>query len=235
MKRVLLVLGLPPVVFLVVIVAASAYYAAATGADAAAIAERVAGSAPYLLLIVEAVLLAVLMIALRAEGTSLAELGWRPGTGQAMWREVLVGAAPGLVLALLYVTWLSPLLAAVQRALGDYVPPGELLPSLSGAVLPFFIANVVLAPFVEESIYRGYGLARLRKRFALPVAIALSCVFFGLLHWAGGFWYVVLTGTLAGGLFAGLFVWRNNIIAPYAAHLTLNLVEFAYVWLWVAR
>ena len=235
MRRVLLVLGLPPVVFLVVIVAASAYYAAAMGADAAAIAERVAGSAPYLLLIVEAALLAILLIALRAEGTSVAELGWRPGAGQALWREVLVGAVPGLVLALLYVSWLSPLLAAVQRALGDYVPPGELLPSLSGAVLPFFIANVVLAPFVEENIYRGYGLARLRKHFALPVAIVLSCVFFGLLHWAGGFWYVVLTGTVAGGLFAGLFVWRNNIIAPYAAHLMLNLVEFTYVWLWVAR
>lgn len=89
----------------------------------------------------------------------------------------------------------------------------------------------MLAPFVEENIYRGYAISRLRQRFGITGAIFLSCLFFGLLHWAGGFWYVVLTGIVAGGIFAGLFVWRRNIVVAYAAHLALNLVEFLLVWL----
>jgi hypothetical protein len=46
---------------------------------------------------------------------------------------------------------------------------------------------------------------------------------------------VVLTGSVAGGLLAGLFVWRKNVVASFAAHLTLNLVEFLYVWRWVSH
>ena len=132
---------------------------------------------------------------------------------------------------LLYLFLISPLMTAVQRSIGDYVPAGELLTSLGAALIPFFLANVVLAPFVEENIYRGYALTRLFRRFSKPVAILISCAFFGLLHWAGGFWYILLTGALAGGLFAGLFTARRNLIASYAAHLSLNVVEFLFVWL----
>ncbi|MBW7885329.1 MAG: CPBP family intramembrane metalloprotease [Caldilineaceae bacterium] len=69
------------------------------------------------------------------------------------------------------------------------------------------------------------------RRYRQRSHILLSCLFFGLLHWAGGFWYIVLTGVVAGGILAGLFVWRRNIVVAFAAHLTLNLVEFLLVWI----
>jgi hypothetical protein len=48
----------------------------------------------------------------------------------------------------------------------------------------------------------------------------------------GVFWHILLTGgAVAGGLFAGLFLWRRNVVAPFAAHLALNLLEFLYIWL----
>jgi membrane protease YdiL (CAAX protease family) len=131
----------------------------------------------------------------------------------------------------MYVLVLSPLMAAAQRAFGDYVPPGELLPALGTALIPFFVANVVLAPFVEENLYRGYAIPRLKQTFGLPGALLISCLSFGLLHWAGGFWYIALTGVVAGGVLGGVFVWRNNIVAAFAAHLALNLIEFMFVWL----
>jgi hypothetical protein len=111
----------------------------------------------------------------------------------------------------------------------DYVPAGELLTTLGVSIIPFAIADVLLAPFVEESIYRGYGLTRLLGKFSQPVAIALSCFFFGILHWTGGFWYILLTGIVAGGLFAWLRTSSKNIIAPFAAHLALNIVETIYI------
>lgn len=223
----------PPVLFLVVIVGASVYFGVSTGGNAQAIADAVAGSAPTILLVVQCFMLLGLWAVLRAERLSLHDIGWRVGSGQALWQEVLIGAGLGLLLAVLYILVLSPLLTTVQRAVGDYVPPGEMLPALAGAPVPFFLANVLLAPFAEESLYRGYGISALQARLGAPAAVVVSCVLFGLLHWAGGLWYVILTGAVAGGLFVGLRIGRGNIIAAYSAHLTLNLVEFFYVALWL--
>jgi len=120
------------------------------------------------------------------------------------------------------------MLTALQQ-IWDYVPAGDLIPTLGSAIIPFTIANVLFAPFVEESIYRGYGLTRLTGKLSQPIAIVLSCFFFGILHWTGGFWYVLLTGIVAGGFFAWLRIARKNIIAPFAAHLALNIVETIFI------
>jgi membrane protease YdiL (CAAX protease family) len=89
---------------------------------------------------------------------------------------------------------------------------------------------VLLAPFVEESLYRGYAFATLRQRYGLPATFIILALSFGLLHWAGGVWYILLTGLVAGSLFTGLRVWRHSLLAAFAAHLALNLVEFLFVW-----
>jgi membrane protease YdiL (CAAX protease family) len=235
MWRVWALFAIPPVLFLVVIIAASIYFGMITGGDAQAITESVTRSTPSLLLIVQIILLLIFGAILWAEHLPIRLIGWQVVSGQKLWQEIIIGALPGVALAFLYFSVLSPLMITAQKVLGDYVPPGELLPSLGKAALPFFLANVILAPFVEENIYRGYGITRLQQRFSTPVAIVISCFFFGLLHWAGGFWYIVLTSIVAGGLFAGLFVWRKNVVVAYAAQLALNLVEFLYVWLWVSR
>jgi membrane protease YdiL (CAAX protease family) len=110
------------------------------------------------------------------------------------------------------------------------VPAGELAGALGSAIAPFFIANVLLAPFVEDILYRGYAFGKLERRYSAAAAFAITCLSFGLLHWAGGFWYILLTGVVAGGLFAGLRAWRGTLLAPFAAHLALNVLEFAWIW-----
>jgi membrane protease YdiL (CAAX protease family) len=229
--RVWLMLSAGPALFFFGIVLASIYFAVATQGDTDAIPGLVAASAPYQLAAIQMLLFLILRSAMKSDGLAWNDIGWKTAAGQQLWREVLIGIAPGVVLGLLYVRVLSPWLTSVQKSLGDYVPAGELLPALGTALLPFFIANVVLAPFVEENIYRGYALTHLFGRFSKPVAILLSCFFFGLLHWAGGIWYILLTGLVAGGLFAGLYSARKNIIAPFAAHLSLNIVEFLFTLL----
>jgi membrane protease YdiL (CAAX protease family) len=39
---------------------------------------------------------------------------------------------------------------------------------------------------------------------------------------------MALVGGLAGGVFAGLFLWRGGLLAPFVAHLTLNSIEFIF-------
>jgi membrane protease YdiL (CAAX protease family) len=222
-----------PLLFLAAIVVASVYFGIVTRGDAQAIAEQTPKAMPAMLVAVQLLLLVFLVRTLRSERLAWSTIGWRLEPGQVLWREVLIGVVPGAVLAVLYFTVLSPAMMSLQRNVGDYVPPGELAGALGAALVPFFLANVLLAPFVEESLYRGYALDRLQQRYGMTLAIIISCAFFGLLHWAGGFWYILLTGVVAGGLFAGLRVWRGTLVAPFAAHLALNVLEF--VWIWLAR
>ncbi len=221
----------PSILFLVVIIAVSVYYGFITRGDAEAISASVPLAIPYILIITLILSFLFLVKTMRSSGLTFRDLGWQISAGQNWIKESLIGILAGAPLGVLYIYVLSPLLATVQRVVGDYVPPEEILTSLGSAVLPFFIANVLLAPFIEENIFRGYAISQLGKRFGAPVTFILSCLFFGLFHWAGGFWYIILTGLVAGGAFAALFVWRRNIVSAFTAHLALNIVEFLLVWL----
>ena len=220
-------LGLPPILFFVVIVLVSVYFGFVTQSDPSTIVEKTTEATPYILLIVQLVLLALLLLILKRQGWTTANLAWLPPNNRAVWPEIAIGISVGIGLGLLYAFALSPLLATIQRTVGDYVPPGSLSPALNSSRGAFFVANVLLAPFVEESIYRGYALANLKQRYGAIPALIIVCIFFGLLHWAGGFWYIVLTGLIAGGILGGLFLWRKNLLVAFIAHLALNLIEFA--------
>ena len=155
---------------------------------------------------------------------------WRwPGTDKAL-ADIAIGLLAGTLLGMAYLHWLAPVLETLQRSVGDYVPPGSVLPAVSGSLGLFFVANVLLAPWVEETLYRGVALPLLGAHVGTLGAVVLSCIFFGLLHWAGGVWYMLLTGCIAGGAFAALFYARGGVLAPFAAHLALNLVEFVHAW-----
>ncbi|MGL6258917.1 lysostaphin resistance A-like protein [Vibrio sp. WXL210] len=144
--------------------------------------------------------------------------------------DAVLGVFVGALLALAYIYWLAPFLEVLQRTFGDYVPPGSVLTVVSGSIGLFFVANVILAPLVEETLYRGIAISTIESHLGITGAIVLSCLFFGLLHWAGGVWYMVLTGVVAGGIFAGLYYQTGSIVAPFTAHLALNLIEFVYAY-----
>jgi len=218
-----------PILFFLAILVASIFFGFVTqGQKIEAIPEMVASSTPYQLVVVQILLLLILMKSMKRDRLTWKDIGWKTVEGQRAYREVLTGSGLGVALGALYIFVLSPMLTNLQQ-IWDYVPAGELLTTLGSSIVPFAIADVLLAPFVEESIYRGYGLTRLLGRFRKPVAIILSCFFFGILHWTGGFWYILLTGIVAGGLFAWLRISRKNIIAPFTAHLALNMVETIFI------
>lgn len=234
MRQIWTTLIIPPFLFLFVIIAASIYFGATLGVDGQAIADNVTQSTPYILLITQILMLLLFIWALKSSRLTLSDMGWQIGAGQVLWQEILIGVVVGVVLVGLYFYFLSPMMIAAQHRFGDYVPPGELFSVLGTAVFPFFLANVLLAPFVEENIYRGMALTGLTPKYGIWGAILISCIFFGLLHWSGGFWYMLLTGIVAGGSFAALFVWRGQTVTPFVAHLLLNGIEFLVIWLRVS-
>jgi membrane protease YdiL (CAAX protease family) len=211
-----------PVLFLMVFASLSVAFAAA-GTPAGQISNRVTAFVPHAVLFV----LLCLGAGLWSMQSSV-RLAWRfPARSKALL-DAHIGALCGFGLAVTYLWLLAPVLESLQRSVGDFVPPGSILPVLSSSIGVFFVANVLVAPLIEETLYRGVALPLLGARFGNTVAVGVSCLAFGLLHWTGGVWYILLTGGVAGGCFASLYRWRGSIVAPFAAHLALNSVEFWY-------
>ena len=143
-------------------------------------------------------------------------------------RDLVYGCATGALFAGLYFIWLSPALTWLQKHVGDYVPPGSIPTTFEENLTTFFVANVLLAPLVEEAWYRG-ALYSLLEPLGPVLSIALTCLAFGLFHWAGGVWYMLLTGGVLGGALLWLRIEQAGLLAPYLAHLTLNVLEFYVV------
>ena len=205
-----------PALFLAAVLAFSVA-AGVAGVPAERIEEVVSGQGSAVLLV------AGLAFAVLALWLPLGEI-WR--VRQPWAADAVLGAVLGVGVALVYLVWLSPALIWAQGRFGDYVPAGSVGAAISGNLVLFGLANVLLAPAVEETVYRGYLLPRMMARLGSGLGFVVCCLAFGLLHWLGGFWYMVLTGVVAGGLFAGLRLWRGGMVAPFAAHLSLNLVEY---------
>jgi membrane protease YdiL (CAAX protease family) len=159
------------------------------------IPERVTALVPHILLFV-----LVGLAALMTRYVPQVKAAWLLPDSNKAFSDVVVGLLAGTLLAILYLCWLAPLLETLQRTFGDFVPPGAVLPTVSSSIGLFFIANVLLAPLVEETLYRGIAIPLLTNHLGVLWAVVLSCVFFGLLHWAGGLWYMLLTGVVAGGV-----------------------------------
>lgn len=219
-----LLLTAGPVFFLLGIVGASIFLSV-KGVPATEIPERAAALVPHIL-----VGMLVCLVIFMTRFVPQVKVAWLLPEFSKAFADVAIGLFTGALLAIAYIYWLAPLLEYLQRVIGDFVPPGAVLPTVSSSISLFFIANVMLAPLVEETVYRGIAIPLLTTHVGPLWAAILTCMFFGLLHWAGGFWYMLLTGIVAGGIFAGLFYWRAGILAPFAAHLALNLIEFAYAW-----
>ncbi len=99
-------------------------------------------------------------------------------------------------------------------------------PSFNANLPHWIVINLFLTIFAEEAFFRGFmqgSLARKWKKSILSLLVA--ALFFGLPHYRGGIYYVVLS-SLA-GLGYGLAYWKGRSLeAAMIAHFIVNLVHF---------
>lgn len=218
-------LGLwPPLAFLLVIAGASVLEVRRGAQSGDEIGAAVQAKVSVLLSVTLAVvgLSAIAVVVLDAErraglAGSIAGESWATASG---W-----GALAGVAIAGIYFGGLDRAIAAAQARFGDYVPAGSTA-ALGADRRAFFVANVILAPLVEEVWYRGLLFNALGLEVGGVAAAALGCAAFGLFHWPGGAWYVLVTGVLVG---VPCWVLRHTfggLAGPFAAHLTLNVLEY---------
>lgn len=218
---------LAPIWFLIIIVSASIYFSV-KGVSETDIPIRISVNTPTVILIVQVLLLVTLLFTTRKDSFNTFKSGWTIDNTK-LPIDICGGIITGTILAILYFYIFSPLQTYLQINIGDYVPAGETMTVLGKQTVPFFIANVLFAPFVEESIYRNYTLTRFLEKYGPTKSIIVTVTMFGLLHWVGGIWYILMTGLFVGLPFAIIATKRKNIIWVFVAHLTLNLLEFIYI------
>lgn len=98
-----------------------------------------------------------------------APASWPAALGLAFGSYVAIFAGAGLLLILLD--------AGGEQGL----TPSEWDPSRAGAYAANFVTVALIAPVVEELMYRGAGMSLL-ARFGAPVAVAATALGFGLGH-----------------------------------------------------
>jgi hypothetical protein len=146
-------------------------------------------------------------------------LGWRRitrrsgGRPRSPWLYFLGGG--GLSLLVYLAT------AKVQPP--DNVPIEELFRYKNTAML-FMAMAVLVAPLVEETVFRGYLYPLLAKSFGVATGVIVTGVLFGLMHGAqlGWTWSLVLVLILVGVIFTFVRARTGSVFASFLLHLGYN-------------
>jgi len=101
----------------------------------------------------------------------------------------------------------------------------EMAPEAAAAVLGFAL---LVAPVVEEFVFRGVVFRGVRDRHGVLPGVAVSALAFGAVHWVpfaqpAGALMAVSTAAMGIGL-AILYERRRTLLAPIVAHVAFNVV-----------
>lgn len=153
------------------------------------------------------------------------ETAWRErlGLNQVKWKS----AFPWLLVAI-FIAFASDLLMrpfADERTLQS----SRLMLLGIESPVPFFIALVIMAPIVEELIFRGYAYFGWINKLGLPGTAMLSSVLFTACHiqygWTGLFSIFLM------GMVLTFLRWKTGSIFPcIAVHFVNNLANLIYAF-----
>jgi membrane protease YdiL (CAAX protease family) len=173
---------------------------------------------------------------LLSTGLALAAMRWRMGR-LARPLDALGLRGPLSLRALRQGVWgygvAVALFALVALAVGDDL--SGLLPAQVGArglqtvnLTLYFALTVLVAPLVEEVLFRGFLFAGLRQSLNLPAAALLSSMVFGAAHLGLAVWSMAAVAVM-GAFFAYLYERTGSLWPPVVAHTLHNLLAFVVV------
>lgn len=105
----------------------------------------------------------------------------------------------------------------------ENAPIQELMKSRTTALL-FMAMAVLVAPLIEETIFRGYLYPLFAKSFGVLPAVIVTGTLFGLMHGSqlGWTWGLVLTLTVVGIVFTLVRARTGTVLASFLLHLGYN-------------
>jgi membrane protease YdiL (CAAX protease family) len=146
-------------------------------------------------------------------------LGWRSlkpdstGHTRSPWVYFFCGCGLAVFVAV----------ASSQIHTPENTPIQELLKSRQSALLLMCMA-VVVAPLVEETVFRGYLYPLFAKSFGIAPAVMVTGILFGLMHGSqlGWSWGIVALLALVGVIFTFARAYTGTVLASFLLHLGYN-------------
>lgn len=197
----------------------------------APLADAAGGSVLPWLVVRAIAVLSLIAVLLACDGQSPRHIGLdRARLGrEVLWGgPVLVGAFAAHLVATMPIGAAMFLLGHARREAAQRV--GALQGLLAGASLWQVVPALVVLAILEEVLFRGFLLPRVRSLTGRWwIAVALVQLLFGLGHVYEGVFAVAQTMVI-GVYFSAVFLWRVHLASAIAAHAAFNAVMFGLVF-----
>lgn len=142
------------------------------------------------------------------------------------WLKVIGVVFAIIILSLGFTELRIYLLSTINPDILTYVPGSNTFYTLKdSSIAPFlnfmeFIIGVVMAPIVEEFLFRGVMLHRFTLKWGIRTAILISSFIFGILH------ADILGAFLFGVVMCILYIRTGTLIVPIICHMLNNLIAY---------
>jgi uncharacterized protein len=190
-----------------------------------------ADAAGYIPLSKTPFLILVAWFSIRVRGLQWRDLGLRFGAG---WQRLAgIGVLAGIAFWLFEYFVENPLLHKLTGKYPDLTDLKAVVGNIP-VLLLLLGANIVLAGFGEELVWRGYALGRVSEVIGGPwrwgLALVLVNVAFGLAHGYQG--EAGVTQAAVQGVLLGVLYMRTgfNLVAPIVAHIVANTCDFVLMF-----
>ncbi len=148
------------------------------------------------------------------------------------WRKLDSGIIPrwlgyaGLLFSGVVISFLVDALSNLHPPKGN-LPIDAIYQDRLSAFL-FLLMAVLLAPLVEETIFRGYIYPAIAKSWGVVVSVLITGALFGLLHGfqLGGAWWQIGLLIIVGIIFTWIRAVARTVAASYCMHLGYNSFLF---------
>ena len=117
-------------------------------------------------------------------------------------------------------------IGVVEEPLFELMPHSwlEMVENVIGTGVWAICSSVILAPVLEELIFRGVILGTVRSRWGAVPAIAASALLFGIIH---GVPQQVINAAAIGVVLGGIYVATDSIVAVIVLHAINNGLSYA--------
>jgi membrane protease YdiL (CAAX protease family) len=149
------------------------------------------------------------------------------------WREMFPSAGKIRDSALQFLAGGAVMAFAVSFA-GGFLNSKETLPieqllQARVSILLFGVLGVLVAPLVEETIFRGFLYPVIARRLGIAAGVAITGILFGLMHaaqlWGG--WGQIALLILVGVVLTWVRARTGTVAASYFVHLGYNGLQLA--------
>lgn len=148
------------------------------------------------------------------------------------WRPLETKVVPKPVAYALLITGGLVLSMFVQFSSGFFRPKGKLPIETffqdRGSALLLMLVSVLLAPVIEETIFRGFIYPVIARSWGIAASVAVTGTLFGLLHaaqlWGG--WTQIGLLVVVGLIFTYVRAVTKTVFASYLLHLSYNSFLF---------